>query len=328
MQAAKGYGQMDTYSMNDAYKDIFTERLSYLIGRDRMQQIDLARALGVQGGIVSKWLKGDAFPGIRSLVGIAEVFDTSIDWLLDIAESESVAEIPAMTIAQETGLSQSAIEKLQRYREEASLPTVRHGSSKSDVLDSIINDDGFDELLELLLRLTMAASWNTETHLQQLRDAMDLFGITGIDAERLAAEGTGALADDDGALIEDYLSKDAALIINGYIKEKYGDGSLSDGRTPRPRHTRALLQSYRFGDAFRQYYMDKAGQETTNDTTKLYRFSYADEQRLLTYDVRYTFGGIADRLVADAEDKVRTSFVARTKSKRGRPTKTKGDTDR
>jgi transcriptional regulator with XRE-family HTH domain len=323
MQAAKGYGQMDTYSMNDAYKDVFMERLGYLISRDRMQQIDLARALGVQGGIVSKWLRGDAFPGIRSLVGIAEVFDTSIDWLLGISDDEGFAGISAMTIAQETGLSQSSVEKLQRYMEEASFPAARHDSSKSELIDSIINDNGFDELLELLSRLTKASIRNMESNLQRLHEALKLFGITGIDAERLAEEGIGALAEDDRTLIEDYLSKSTTRILLDYVKEKYGDERLAGSRMPDPHYKNVLLNKYEFGEVFKQYYIEKAGQETTNDTTKLYRFSYADEQRLLTYDVRYTFGGIADRLVADAEDKGRARFAARAKSRRGRPSKTR-----
>lgn len=65
-----------------------------------MKQADIARGVGVDPGLVSKWVKGTAFPEVKNLVALAEAFslddiaklfrdpDDSDDWLDRIFRDE------------------------------------------------------------------------------------------------------------------------------------------------------------------------------------------------------------------------------------------------
>lgn len=65
-----------------------------------MRQADVARGLGVEPSLVSKWVKGAAFPEVKNLVALAEAFslddiaklfrdpDDSDDWLDRVFQDE------------------------------------------------------------------------------------------------------------------------------------------------------------------------------------------------------------------------------------------------
>ena len=58
------------------------ERLNLLQKNSGMNQKDLARAIGLSLSIFTIWNKGNAKPGLKQLVKVAQYFNVSLDWLV------------------------------------------------------------------------------------------------------------------------------------------------------------------------------------------------------------------------------------------------------
>lgn len=63
-------------------KDIFKQNLPYYMKRARMNQIELAKAVGKSEASVSLWLSGKAFPRIDTIQRIADALGCKTDDLL------------------------------------------------------------------------------------------------------------------------------------------------------------------------------------------------------------------------------------------------------
>lgn len=58
------------------------DRLNLLKKNSGMNQKDLARAIGLSLSIFTIWNKGNAKPGLKQLVKVAQYFNVSLDWLV------------------------------------------------------------------------------------------------------------------------------------------------------------------------------------------------------------------------------------------------------
>lgn len=64
------------------YRDVFQKNLPYYMGRANMNQVELAKAVGVTKTTVHYWLTGKAFPRIDIMQEIADALGCSTDDLL------------------------------------------------------------------------------------------------------------------------------------------------------------------------------------------------------------------------------------------------------
>lgn len=58
------------------------DRLNLLQENSGMNQKDLAKAIGLSLSIFTIWNKGNAKPGLKQLVKVAQYFNVSLDWLV------------------------------------------------------------------------------------------------------------------------------------------------------------------------------------------------------------------------------------------------------
>lgn len=93
----------------------FSDRLSFLVlcksNKESISMSQIAEGIGIEKGSLSKYMNGQAEPGITALCKIADYFNVSTDFLLGIPKYLSDYEIIfcAMKL---TGLSFQAINKL------------------------------------------------------------------------------------------------------------------------------------------------------------------------------------------------------------------------
>ena len=64
----------------------FGETLKELRAERKVNQVDLAKAIGVSKGIISLWENGLREPTLTNLVALAKYFDVSIDYLAGLSE--------------------------------------------------------------------------------------------------------------------------------------------------------------------------------------------------------------------------------------------------
>jgi len=69
--------------LNEKIKEL---RLSY-----KLNQVEMAKALGVSKQCVSNWENDNVLPSIEMLVKIAKFFNVSSDYLLGLDDSEKVS---------------------------------------------------------------------------------------------------------------------------------------------------------------------------------------------------------------------------------------------
>ncbi|MDY4676119.1 MAG: helix-turn-helix transcriptional regulator [Candidatus Borkfalkiaceae bacterium] len=65
----------------------FSDRLKELRHEKGLNQIELAKQLGVSNGIISLWENNLREPGMYSLVQIAVFFDVSVDYLVGLRDT-------------------------------------------------------------------------------------------------------------------------------------------------------------------------------------------------------------------------------------------------
>ena len=65
----------------------FSDRLKELRHEKGLNQIELAKQLGVSNGIISLWENNLREPGMYSLVQIAAFFDVSVDYLVGLRDT-------------------------------------------------------------------------------------------------------------------------------------------------------------------------------------------------------------------------------------------------
>jgi len=75
----------------DNLKDIIAENIVLLRKRDNLTQLELAEKLNYTDKAVSKWERGESIPDVFVLKQIADIFNVSVDYLL---EEEHKSKIP------------------------------------------------------------------------------------------------------------------------------------------------------------------------------------------------------------------------------------------
>jgi len=69
---------------------VFSKNLKYLRLKHHIEQFELAQKLGKKGGSsVANWEKGIAIPNLEVLIQLGDIFDVSVDELVDIPLFES-----------------------------------------------------------------------------------------------------------------------------------------------------------------------------------------------------------------------------------------------
>lgn len=77
----------DVHRKTDDTKKVFAERLANLCRSKKK----LASYLGVQGSVITRYTSGSHLPRLVHLIGIANYFDVSVDYLLGRTENKAVA---------------------------------------------------------------------------------------------------------------------------------------------------------------------------------------------------------------------------------------------
>ena len=90
------------------------DRLNLLQENSGMNQKDLAKAIGLSLSIFTIWNKGNAKPGLKQLVKVAQYFNVSLDWLVfgDDAPSNDHENVIKLDFS-----SQSEKELIDKFRE-------------------------------------------------------------------------------------------------------------------------------------------------------------------------------------------------------------------
>lgn len=97
-------------------RDIFRKKLPQLMDRARMNQTDLAKAVGKSEASVSLWLSGGAFPRIDTIQKIAEALNCSIK---DLFEKEVIVTIAGYSDDKQTEEMQKLWYKLNSSNKKA-----------------------------------------------------------------------------------------------------------------------------------------------------------------------------------------------------------------
>ena len=90
------------------------DRLNLLQENSGMNQKDLAKAIGLSLSIFTIWNKGNAKPGLKQLVKVAQYFNVSLDWLVfgDDAPINDLENVIKLDFS-----SQSEKELIDKFRE-------------------------------------------------------------------------------------------------------------------------------------------------------------------------------------------------------------------
>ena len=70
--------------------NLFAERLSLLRGEKHLSQETIGEQIGVSRYAVYTYEKGKAYPTAESLMGLADFFDVSVDYLLGRTDNREV----------------------------------------------------------------------------------------------------------------------------------------------------------------------------------------------------------------------------------------------
>lgn len=112
--------------------------------RERMEKLEmtnasLAREIGVSSAAISQFAKGQNNPTLETLVKIADVFGTSIDYLLERTDDPNIQR----SVIDDTGLSDDAVNTLKGLNS-----MQKKGYCMLSLINSALSYPEFDNLLE------------------------------------------------------------------------------------------------------------------------------------------------------------------------------------
>jgi len=125
----------------------FQERLRQILARSELSQTDFAEAAGIDRSTLSQLLApgADRLPRVESIAAIAQVGNTSLDWLLGLSQGERPdGGMIAESLTIERDAPSPLDERLLRWHREAAGYRIRHiPTSFPDLLktDAVIEDE-------------------------------------------------------------------------------------------------------------------------------------------------------------------------------------------
>jgi transcriptional regulator with XRE-family HTH domain len=125
----------------------FQQRLRQVLARSELSQTDFARASGLDRSTLSQLLApgADRLPRVESIAAIAQVANTSLDWLLGLSQGDRPDEgMVAESLQIERDAPSPLDERLLRWHEEAAGYRIRHiPTTFPDLLktDAVIQDE-------------------------------------------------------------------------------------------------------------------------------------------------------------------------------------------
>ena len=149
----------------------FQQRLRQIVTRSELSQTDFARAAGIDRSTLSQLLTdgADRLPRVESIAAIAQVGNTSLDWLLGLSQDDQPdAGMVAESLQIEPDAPSPLDERLLRWHREAAGYRIRHiPTTFPDVLktDAMIEEEyGLSEEFEPRRRIEI-----TQSRLEYLR---------------------------------------------------------------------------------------------------------------------------------------------------------------
>ncbi len=125
----------------------FQQRLRQVLARSEMSQTEFARAAGIDRSTLSQLLTAgaDRLPRVESVAAIAQIGNTSMDWLLGLSQGEQPgSDMVSETLQIERDAPSPLDERLLGWLKEASGYRVRHiPTTFPDVLktEAVIEDE-------------------------------------------------------------------------------------------------------------------------------------------------------------------------------------------
>jgi transcriptional regulator with XRE-family HTH domain len=125
----------------------FQQRLRQVLAQSELSQTDFARASGLDRSTLSQLLApgADRLPRVESIAAIAQVANTSLDWLLGLSQGDRPDEgMVAESLQIERDAPSPLDERLLRWHEEAAGYRIRHiPTTFPDLLktDAVIQDE-------------------------------------------------------------------------------------------------------------------------------------------------------------------------------------------
>jgi len=107
----------------------FQQRLRQVLARSELSQTDFATAAGIDRSTLSQFLApgADRLPRVESVAAIAQVANTSMDWLLGLSQGDRAdGGIVAESLQIERNAPSPLDERLLRWHEEAAGYRIRH----------------------------------------------------------------------------------------------------------------------------------------------------------------------------------------------------------
>lgn len=126
---------------------LFQQRLRQVLARSELSQTEFARGAGIDRSTLSQLLTdgADRLPRVESLAAIAQIGNTSLDWLLGLSQDDQMAAgMVAESLQIERDAPSPLDERLLRWHREAAGYRIRHiPTTFPDVLktDAVIEEE-------------------------------------------------------------------------------------------------------------------------------------------------------------------------------------------
>ena len=120
--------------------NIFSQKLAFLLDKNKTPQKELAEVLGVTRQMVSLYANGQSLPDIEKLQKIANFYNVTVSYLLGDSDCK---EAKNEDIHLAIGLTEESIERLRTINE----------NGYADIIDKIINNDNIHAVISQLNEL-------------------------------------------------------------------------------------------------------------------------------------------------------------------------------
>ena len=120
--------------------NVFSQKLTALLDKNKTPQKDLAEVLGVTRQMVSLYANGQSLPDIDKLQKIANFYNVTVSYLLGGSDCK---EAKNEDIRLAIGLTEESIQRLRTINE----------NGHADIIDKIINNDNIHAVISQLNEL-------------------------------------------------------------------------------------------------------------------------------------------------------------------------------